>query len=286
LVRDLVETMQDEGGAGLAAPQLGGGWAARLHLDVDEVVATSSTRAVLPRRTRAGRGPRAACPPGCLHRHQARQNVWLRLQRVRRPAAAGRRRLMAAACTRDLDHSTACSPRPARRGRPQGRDEADPRRRVVRRGQTPHDQESPHSRGNLRRGAVTGLRLVFRRHAGRRPAQPGGRRRLRPRAARRGHPPRRAGRRGRHLVRSPAAAWADEHGVEVLTPQRPREPEFQERLRRLAPDCVPVVAYGALVPPSALGDTQATAGSTCTSRCCPPGGAPRPCSMRCCTATR
>ena len=58
--------------------------------------------------------------------------------------------------------------------------------------------------------------------------------------------------RGRHLVRSPAGAWADERGIEVLTPQRPREPEFQERLRALAPDCVPVVAYGALVPPSAL----------------------------------
>jgi methionyl-tRNA formyltransferase len=58
--------------------------------------------------------------------------------------------------------------------------------------------------------------------------------------------------RGRRLVRSPAAAWADEHGIEVLTPQKPREPEFQERLRGLAPDCVPVVAYGALVPPSAL----------------------------------
>ena len=58
--------------------------------------------------------------------------------------------------------------------------------------------------------------------------------------------------RGRRLVRSPAAAWADERGIEVLTPQRPREPEFQERLRQLAPDCVPVVAYGALVPPSAL----------------------------------
>ncbi|WP_199513504.1 methionyl-tRNA formyltransferase [Nucisporomicrobium flavum] len=58
--------------------------------------------------------------------------------------------------------------------------------------------------------------------------------------------------RGRRLVRSPAGAWADERGIEVLTPQRPREPEFQERLRQLAPDCVPVVAYGALVPPSAL----------------------------------
>ena len=58
--------------------------------------------------------------------------------------------------------------------------------------------------------------------------------------------------RGRRLVRSPAGAWADERGIEVLTPLRPREPEFQQRLRELAPDCVPVVAYGALVPPSAL----------------------------------
>src|SRR3712207_9162682 len=58
--------------------------------------------------------------------------------------------------------------------------------------------------------------------------------------------------RGRGLVRSPVGAWADAHGVEVLTPAKPREPEFLDRLRELAPDCVPVVAYGALVPPAAL----------------------------------
>ncbi|MGV9212692.1 methionyl-tRNA formyltransferase [Micromonospora sp. RB23] len=58
--------------------------------------------------------------------------------------------------------------------------------------------------------------------------------------------------RGRGLSRSPVGAWADEHGVEVLTPARPRDPEFLDRLRALSPDCVPVVAYGALVPPSAL----------------------------------
>jgi methionyl-tRNA formyltransferase len=58
--------------------------------------------------------------------------------------------------------------------------------------------------------------------------------------------------RGRRLVRSPVGAWADERGVEVLTPARPREPEFLDRLRDIAPDCVPVVAYGALVPPAAL----------------------------------
>ncbi|MBQ1021113.1 methionyl-tRNA formyltransferase [Micromonospora sp. D93] len=58
--------------------------------------------------------------------------------------------------------------------------------------------------------------------------------------------------RGRGLSRSPVGAWADEHGVEVLTPARPRDPEFLDRLRELEPDCVPVVAYGALVPPAAL----------------------------------
>jgi len=58
--------------------------------------------------------------------------------------------------------------------------------------------------------------------------------------------------RGRHLVRSPVGEWADARGIEVLTPARPREPEFLARLAGLAPDCVPVVAYGALVPPSAL----------------------------------
>jgi methionyl-tRNA formyltransferase len=58
--------------------------------------------------------------------------------------------------------------------------------------------------------------------------------------------------RGRHVVRSPAGAWADARGIEVLTPARPREPEFLDRLRALDVDCVPVVAYGALVPPAAL----------------------------------
>ncbi len=58
--------------------------------------------------------------------------------------------------------------------------------------------------------------------------------------------------RGRHLVRSPVGGWADERGIEVLTPAKPREPAFLDRLRALAPDCVPVVAYGALVPPAAL----------------------------------
>jgi methionyl-tRNA formyltransferase len=38
----------------------------------------------------------------------------------------------------------------------------------------------------------------------------------------------------------------------VLTPRRPGELEFLDQLRAIGPDCCPVVAYGALVPPAAL----------------------------------
>ncbi|HEY0815441.1 MAG TPA: methionyl-tRNA formyltransferase [Pseudonocardia sp.] len=58
--------------------------------------------------------------------------------------------------------------------------------------------------------------------------------------------------RGRAVRRSPVGALADEAGVAVLTPDRPRDPDFLAALRELAPDCCPVVAYGALVPPTAL----------------------------------
>jgi methionyl-tRNA formyltransferase len=54
--------------------------------------------------------------------------------------------------------------------------------------------------------------------------------------------------RGLHLEPSPVAQHAAEAGVEVLKPARPREPEFTERLRQIAPDVVPITAYGALIP--------------------------------------
>ncbi|CAB4927565.1 unannotated protein [freshwater metagenome] len=59
--------------------------------------------------------------------------------------------------------------------------------------------------------------------------------------------------RGRSLQVSPVGALAAERGIEVLTPQRPSEPDFLARLAEIAPDCCPVVAYGALVPKAALG---------------------------------
>jgi methionyl-tRNA formyltransferase len=58
--------------------------------------------------------------------------------------------------------------------------------------------------------------------------------------------------RGRKLVQSPIADVAEEAGIEILRPDKPRDPDFLARLTAIAPDCAPVVAYGALVPRVAL----------------------------------
>jgi len=58
--------------------------------------------------------------------------------------------------------------------------------------------------------------------------------------------------RGRRVEASPVARRAASAGLEVLTPDRPRDPEFLARLREIGPDCCPVDAYGALLPQAAL----------------------------------
>lgn len=58
--------------------------------------------------------------------------------------------------------------------------------------------------------------------------------------------------RGRRLVASPVAQRGEELDVPVLKPDHPRDPDFQAALRDLAPECCPVVAYGALLPQAAL----------------------------------
>jgi methionyl-tRNA formyltransferase len=58
--------------------------------------------------------------------------------------------------------------------------------------------------------------------------------------------------RGRKVEPSPVAQRATAAGLEVLRPARARDPQFLDRLREIAPDCCPVVAYGALLPQTAL----------------------------------
>ena len=64
-------------------------------------------------------------------------------------------------------------------------------------------------------------------------------------------PPAPAGR-GRAPRPSPVHRRADELGIPVLTASSLRDPQALAPIEALAPDCCPVVAYGALLPPPAL----------------------------------
>nr|WP_120492486.1 methionyl-tRNA formyltransferase [Corynebacterium lactis] len=58
--------------------------------------------------------------------------------------------------------------------------------------------------------------------------------------------------RGKTLSPSPVKALALEHNIPALTPTTLKDPEVQQQLADLAPDCIPVVAYGNLVPEALL----------------------------------
>jgi len=65
------------------------------------------------------------------------------------------------------------------------------------------------------------------------------------------NPDRPAGR-GMKLRPSPVKERALRAGLEVLQPQRAKDPEFHDSLEKLAPDVASVVAYGKILPPSLL----------------------------------
>jgi methionyl-tRNA formyltransferase len=58
--------------------------------------------------------------------------------------------------------------------------------------------------------------------------------------------------RGLRVAPSPVAQRAESAGLEVLRPAKPGDADFLARLRQIAPDCCPVVAYGALIPQRTL----------------------------------
>ncbi len=65
--------------------------------------------------------------------------------------------------------------------------------------------------------------------------------------------PDRPARRGMKLTPPPVKVAAVQLGLEVYQPERVREPEVVERIRRLLPDLLVVVAYGQIIPRSVLG---------------------------------
>ncbi len=58
--------------------------------------------------------------------------------------------------------------------------------------------------------------------------------------------------RGRRLHPSPVAERAQAEGIEVLRPRSAKDPALLARLREIAPECCPVVAYGGLLPATLL----------------------------------
>lgn len=58
--------------------------------------------------------------------------------------------------------------------------------------------------------------------------------------------------RGQKLCPSPVKEKALALGLPVLQPERVRAPEFQARLKELAPDLIAVVAFGQILPPEVL----------------------------------
>jgi methionyl-tRNA formyltransferase len=64
--------------------------------------------------------------------------------------------------------------------------------------------------------------------------------------------PDRPARRGMKLTPPPVKLAAVQLGLEVYQPERVREPEAVERIRRLSPDLLVVVAYGQIIPRSVL----------------------------------
>jgi methionyl-tRNA formyltransferase len=65
--------------------------------------------------------------------------------------------------------------------------------------------------------------------------------------------PDRPARRGMKLTPPPVKVAALRLGLEVYQPERIRQPEAVERIRRLQPDLLVVVAYGQIIPPLVLG---------------------------------
>src|SRR5271163_2012263 len=58
--------------------------------------------------------------------------------------------------------------------------------------------------------------------------------------------------RGRKIEPGAVARRAAAAGLEVLAPAKARDPQFLDRMREIAPDCCPMVAYGALLPQTLL----------------------------------
>jgi len=58
--------------------------------------------------------------------------------------------------------------------------------------------------------------------------------------------------RGRKLMPCPSKKWAAEHNIAVIQPERCKDCEFVDQIRRLAPDLIVVASFGQILPDELL----------------------------------
>ena len=287
LVKDLTDTMLD-------APRRRPGRARRSASACGSSPTTSTAssatwstrRSTCPTRSRTAR--RAACrsPGSPSTPTRALRVVAKGFEHARR---AGRHRGLAScsparSSTRPTTSTASCSSTGSTRGPAQARDEGDPRGGLVRHR---HARRQGLPARDLRQGACS---CGSSSPAPPRPPLPVARRARSPRrhelvaVVTRPDAPAGRGRTAAPLRRS--RERAEELGVQVLKPATPRDPDFLERLRRPRPRLLPGRRLRRAAAAGARSTCPGTAGSTCTSRCCPPGGAPPRCSTRSWPATR
>jgi peptide deformylase len=240
--------MLDAPGAGLAAPQIGVGLRVFTWYVDGEVGHLVNPDASTSPRRRPGR-PRGlpVDPRADLRLPPALSVVATGFDMYGEPVTIEGSELLARAIQHETDHLDGVLFIDRLDPSPQGGDEGHPRVRVVRAGRAPTVKVSPH-----RPAGWPLMRLVF---AGTPEvavpaldASLASAHELVAVVTRPDAPPAAAA----SSTPVPVAERAEELGVPVLKPEHPRDPEFQAALRELAPDCCPVVAYGALLPQSAL----------------------------------
>ena len=249
LVADLTDTMLDAPGAGLAAPQIGVGLRVFTWYVEGEVGHLVNPTLELSEEIQDGLEGCLSLPELTYECKRAMSVVAHGFDMYGEPVTIDGSELLARAIQHETDHLDGDPVhRQARHRRPQGRDEGDPRVRLVR----GREADRSGSARTAPTGWVSdGMRLVF---AGTpEVALPAldAVAASRPRAGRRRHPPRRPGRPRPQAGRQPGRAarrGARRTGAQARPPARPRLPG---RAARPRPGLLP--GGGVRRPPAAVG---------------------------------
>ena len=234
LVKDLTDTMLEAPGAGLAAPQLGVSLRVFTYDVDDEIGHLINPVLDLSEEMQEGDEGCLSVPDLAFNTRRSMRVVAKGMNMHGEPVVhRGHRAARPLHPARDRPPRRHHVHRPARRRDAQGGHEGHPRGGVVRPARAPGEDLAALDLLALALGGCRTVRLVF---AGTpevalpslaRPASPRS-----TRWSRSSRVPTRPPAAAARCRRRPVAALAAEHGIEVLKPEKPRDPDFLARLRR------------------------------------------------------